>query len=90
MLIRLAWRKRGDDGAHCDDFCVSLQKMVCHGQHTYIYAQVMLQILSQEAKGGNNIRRLQQEITKYAITRWGPWGVVLVMEISFKVFSWWR
>lgn len=43
--------------------------MVCHGQHTYIYAQVMLQILSQEAKGGNNIRRLQQEITKYAINK---------------------
>ena len=43
--------------------------MVCHGQHTYIYAQVMLQILAQETKGGNNIRRLQQEITKYAINR---------------------
>ncbi|KAG7163908.1 Negative elongation factor D-like [Homarus americanus] len=46
---------------------VEFAKMVCHGQHTYIYAQVMLQILSQETKGGNNIRRLQQEITKYAI-----------------------
>ncbi|CAL4099727.1 unnamed protein product, partial [Meganyctiphanes norvegica] len=46
-------------------------KMVCHGQHTFIYGQVMLQILSQEAKGGNNIRRLQQEITKYAINRAG-------------------
>ncbi|XP_071544575.1 negative elongation factor D-like isoform X2 [Panulirus ornatus] len=48
---------------------VEFAKMVCHGQHTYIYAQVMLQILSQEAKGGNNIRRLQQEITKYAINK---------------------
>lgn len=47
---------------------VEFAKMACHGQHTYIYAQVMLQILSQESKGGNNIRRLQQEITKYAIT----------------------
>ncbi|KAK7077916.1 beta ketoadipyl CoA thiolase, th1 [Halocaridina rubra] len=47
---------------------VEFAKMACHGQHTYIYAQVMLQILSQENKGGNNIRRLQQEITKYAIT----------------------
>ncbi|XP_042865780.1 negative elongation factor D-like [Penaeus japonicus] len=46
---------------------VEFAKMVCHGQHTYIYAQVMLQILAQETKGGNNIRRLQQEITKYAI-----------------------
>ncbi|KAK4293552.1 hypothetical protein Pmani_017691 [Petrolisthes manimaculis] len=48
---------------------VEFAKMVCHGQHTYIYAQVMLQILSQETKGGNNIRRLQQEITKYAINK---------------------
>ncbi|KAK3862731.1 hypothetical protein Pcinc_031435 [Petrolisthes cinctipes] len=48
---------------------VEFAKMVCHGQHTYIYAQVMLQILSQESKGGNNIRRLQQEITKYAINK---------------------
>ncbi|XP_076058281.1 negative elongation factor complex member TH1 [Oratosquilla oratoria] len=54
-----------DDRRHktVDEFA----KMVCHGQHTYIYAQVMLQILSQEPKGGNNIRRLQQEITKHAI-----------------------
>ena len=49
---------------------IMFQKMVCHGQHTYIYAQVMLQILGQEQKGGNNIRRLQQEITKYGINRY--------------------
>lgn len=42
-------------------------KMVCHGQHTYLYAQVMLQILAQEPKGGSNVKRLQQEITKYAV-----------------------
>uniref|UniRef100_A0A2P2I5S3 Negative elongation factor D-like n=1 Tax=Hirondellea gigas TaxID=1518452 RepID=A0A2P2I5S3_9CRUS len=43
-------------------------KMVCHGQHTYLYAQVMLQILAQEQKGGANVKRLQQEITRYAIS----------------------
>lgn len=59
--------------------------MVCHGQHTYIYAQVMLQILSQEAKGGNNIRRLQQEITKYAITRWVPLEMMLMIIIDLTV-----
>ena len=46
-----------------------MQKMVCHGQHTYLYAQVMLQILAQEQKGGANVKRLQQEITKYAVGR---------------------
>ena len=30
----------------------------------------MLQILAQEQKGGSNVKRLQQEITKYAVGRW--------------------
>lgn len=40
--------------------------MVCHGQHTYVYAQVLLSVLSAEQKGGHVIRRLQQEIQKEA------------------------
>lgn len=40
--------------------------MVCHGQHTYVYSQVLLQVLSQESKGGFNMKRLSQEITKCA------------------------
>jgi len=40
--------------------------MVCHGQHTYVYAQVLLSVLSGEQKGGHVIRRLQQEIQKEA------------------------
>ena len=40
--------------------------MVCHGQHTYVYAQVLLSVLSSEQKGGHVIRRLQQEIQKEA------------------------
>lgn len=43
-----------------------LAKMVCHGQHTYVYSQVMVHLLAQEAKGGTNMKRLVQEITKYA------------------------
>ena len=43
-----------------------LQKMVCHGQHTYVYSQVLLQVLSQEPKGGSNMKRLSQEITHCA------------------------
>ncbi|GAB6023719.1 beta ketoadipyl CoA thiolase, th1 [Chamberlinius hualienensis] len=40
-------------------------KMVCHGEHTYLYAQTLLQILSQEPKSGPVIKRLSQEISKY-------------------------
>ncbi|XP_055682586.1 negative elongation factor D [Lutzomyia longipalpis] len=42
-------------------------KMVCHGQHTYVYSQVLIQVLSQETKGGFNMKSLSQEITKYAL-----------------------
>lgn len=41
-------------------------KMVCHGQHTYVYSQVLLQILAQEPRGGFMMKRLSQEITKCA------------------------
>ena len=41
-------------------------KMVCHGQHTYVYAQVLLSVLSVENKGGHIIRRLQEEIQRQA------------------------
>lgn len=49
-------------GAHSFFF----QKMVCHGQHTYVYSQVLLQVLSQEVKGGSSMKRLSQEIIKCA------------------------
>lgn len=43
-------------------------RMVCHGQHTYVYSQVLVHVLAQESKGGFNMKRLSQEITKYALT----------------------
>lgn len=43
--------------------------MVCHGQHTYVYSQVLIQVLSQEPKGGFLMKRLSQEITKYALKK---------------------
>ncbi|XP_033222930.1 negative elongation factor D [Belonocnema kinseyi] len=52
-----------------EDWQSSIQecaKMVCHGQHTYVYSQVLLQILSQEPRGGFMMKRLSQEITKCA------------------------
>jgi len=42
--------------------------MVCHGQHTYVYAQVLLSILATEGRGGHVIRRLQQEVQKQAVS----------------------
>lgn len=41
-------------------------KMVCHGQHTYVYAQVLLSVLAHETKGGHIVRRLQEEIHREA------------------------
>uniref|UniRef100_A0A182VKE6 Negative elongation factor D n=1 Tax=Anopheles merus TaxID=30066 RepID=A0A182VKE6_ANOME len=38
-------------------------KMVCHGQHTYVYSQVLIQVLSQEAKGGFIMKRLNHNVT---------------------------
>ena len=38
-----------------------------HGQHTYVYAQVLLSVLATEQKGGHVIRRLQQEVPKEAM-----------------------
>lgn len=43
--------------------------MVCHGQHTYVYSQVLLGVLSQDTKGGAVVKRLSQEIVKCAQER---------------------
>lgn len=43
-------------------------KMVCHGEHTYLYSQVLMHVLSQE-KGGSNIKRLCEEVQKSAKTK---------------------
>ena len=40
--------------------------MVCHGQHTYVYAQVLLSVLASESRGGYVIRRLQQQVQTQA------------------------
>lgn len=54
---------------HIGNNFFSLQRMVCHGQHTYVYSQVLVQVLSQEPKGGFIMKRLAQEITKYALQK---------------------
>lgn len=56
-------------------------KMVCHGEHTYLYTQVMMSILCQEQKGGSNIRRLCQEINQSAKQR-GMEVTPIIMALS--------
>lgn len=43
-----------------------LQKMVCHAEHTYLYAQAVMAVLSKEKNGGSVVRRISQEVQKYA------------------------
>uniref|UniRef100_A0A674P6Z7 Negative elongation factor complex member C/D n=1 Tax=Takifugu rubripes TaxID=31033 RepID=A0A674P6Z7_TAKRU len=44
-------------------------KMVCHGEHTYLFAQSMMSILAQEEQGGSAVRRIGQEVQKSAHER---------------------
>nr|XP_015220497.1 PREDICTED: negative elongation factor C/D [Lepisosteus oculatus] len=44
-------------------------KMVCHGEHTYLFAQAMMSILAQEEQGGSAVRRIAQEVQKAAHQR---------------------
>lgn len=46
--------------------CLLSQKMVCHGEHTYLFAQSMMSILAQEEQGGSAVRRIAQEVQRYA------------------------
>lgn len=41
-------------------------KMVCHGEHTYLFAQAIMSILSQEEQGGSAMRRIAQEVQRFA------------------------
>jgi len=46
-----------------------IAKMICHAEHTYLYSQVMISILAEEKKFRCKLRRISQEIQKYARTR---------------------
>ena len=50
-------------------FYLYYQRMVCHAEHTFLYSQLMMHILSQEPRGGATIRRLCQEVNKHAKSR---------------------
>lgn len=55
--------------------------MVCHGEHTYLFAQAMMSILAQEEQGGSAVRRIGQEVQKSAHER----CVLLSAEFDFTV-----
>ncbi|XP_030831155.1 negative elongation factor C/D-like isoform X1 [Strongylocentrotus purpuratus] len=44
-------------------------KMVCHGQHTFLYAEVMMQLLARQDGGESIIRRLCQEVQSVGYQR---------------------
>ncbi|MBW03297.1 Negative elongation factor C/D, partial [Eschrichtius robustus] len=44
-------------------------KMVCHGEHTYLVAQVLMSVLAQEGQGGWAVRRIAQEVQRFAQER---------------------
>jgi hypothetical protein len=59
--------------------------MVCHGEHTYLYSQVLMHILAQESKGGSNIRRLCQELQKSAQARSEKLQQLIVFWMSIGI-----
>lgn len=40
--------------------------MICHGEHTYLYSQILMQALCDDIKGSATIRRLCQEVEQIA------------------------
>ncbi|XP_060021474.1 negative elongation factor D-like [Lagenorhynchus albirostris] len=44
-------------------------KMVCHGEHTYVVAQVLMSVLALEGQGGWAVRRIAQEVQRFAQER---------------------
>ena len=44
----------------------TFQKMACHGEHTYLFAQAKMSVLAQEEQGGSAVRRIAQEVQRFA------------------------
>ncbi|XP_067836214.1 negative elongation factor C/D [Heptranchias perlo] len=51
---------------HLEKNLPEFAKMVCHGEHTYLYAQSIMSVLAQEEQGGAALRRIAQEVQRYA------------------------
>ncbi|CAN7997734.1 unnamed protein product [Ixodes hexagonus] len=60
-ILRTATDNFLDGGEeHMERHLSELTRMVCHGEHTYLYSQSVLHSLAQEPRGGSNIKRLSQ------------------------------
>lgn len=55
-----------DDHEDIEKVMTEFCQMVCHGEHTYLYSQAILCLLAKDCKGSANIKRLSQEVAKYA------------------------
>lgn len=51
-----------DNDKNMLEFC----RMICNGEHTYLYSQAIFNLLAKDCRGSANIRRLSQEVAKYA------------------------
>uniref|UniRef100_A0A182T297 TH1 protein n=1 Tax=Anopheles maculatus TaxID=74869 RepID=A0A182T297_9DIPT len=57
-------------------------KVVCHRQHTYVFSQVLLQALSEKVEFSPIVKRLSQEITKYAAQNYNQHVVPITMTLN--------
>ncbi|XP_027199159.1 negative elongation factor complex member TH1 [Dermatophagoides pteronyssinus] len=58
--------EKGEEMLDSEKVLTEFAKLVSHGEHTYLYSQVLLHYLSLEPKGGSNVKRLFQEISRFA------------------------
>ncbi|CAN7998335.1 unnamed protein product [Ixodes pacificus] len=67
-ILRTATDNFLDGGEeHMERHLGELTRMVCHGEHTYLYSQSVLHTLAQEPRGGSNgTPRPAQEISRHA------------------------
>ncbi|XP_041059664.1 negative elongation factor C/D isoform X2 [Carcharodon carcharias] len=70
MIAHVTWRdlfyKLAEAHPDCLMLNFTVKKMVCHGEHTYLYAQSIMSVLAQEEQGGAAVRRIAQEVQRYA------------------------
>ena len=62
LTINILSSSEEDSEKNMSEFC----RMICHGEHTYLYSQSILYLLSRDSKGSANIKRLSQEVARYA------------------------
>jgi len=57
----------GEEGL--DKHLSEFTKMVCHGEHTYLYSQLIMHLAAEDSQGGANMKRLCQELQKSAVQK---------------------